>query len=254
MRRCCRKGNAWQPTETHAGNKRGRTGFENSVQPLIYEGLQLYSEVIWPTTEPGRQSRFDAIHVRGAFALTIDDAATPTRVHDRGAAFPVHGVDVPTIAAAGFLPVAAGDVVPPAIDDAATHGRVPADDVGYLVDSGGRFAAANGAVPPAAGCGAPANDVPAPSVPDASVPAGPVRRHVGSLGVPGDPGYPGDGGGDPLAKQLRPDKRCRRIATTRLKRSRRFFSMYCSSQFIPPTVVFLLAGLPTPEALFIIIF
>ena len=89
------------------------------------------SEVIWPTTEPGRQSRFDSIRVRDVFAPAIGDVATPTRVHDRGAAFPVHGVDVPTIAAAGFLPAAAGDVVPPAIDDAATTARVPADDDGY---------------------------------------------------------------------------------------------------------------------------
>ena len=240
MRRCCRNGNAWRPTEPRDGTKRGCTGFENSVQPLIYEGLQLYSEVIWPTTEPGRQSRFDAIHVRGAFALTIDDAATPTRVHDRGVAFPVHGVDVPTIAAAGFLRAAVGDVVPPTIDDVATSARVPADDDVNLADSGGRFADASGSDHALAEYVFPASDVLAPGVPDASVPDELVRLHVGSLGVPGDPGYPGDGGGDPLAKQLRPDKRCRRIATTQLRRSRRFFSMYCSSQFIPPTVVFYL--------------
>ena len=210
------------------------------MQPLIYEGLQLYSEVIWPTTEPGRQSRFDAIRVRDVVAPAIGDVATPTRVHDRGVAFPVHGVDVPTIAAAGFLPAAAGDVVLPAIDDAATSARAPADDDGYLIDSGGRFAVASGSDPVPAECVFPANGVPAPGVPDVSVRAGPVRRHVGSLGYPGDPGYPGDGGGDPRAKPLRPDKRCRRIATTRLRRSRRFFSMYCSSQFIPPTVVFYL--------------
>ena len=200
----------------------------------------ILSEVIWLTTEPGRQSQFAAIRVRVAFAPAIGDVATPTQVHDLGDAFPVHGVDVPTIAAAGFLLAVAGDAVPRAIDDAATHGRFPAADAGNLIDSGGRSAAASGSVPVPAGGVARASDVPAPDVPDASVPDGPVRRKVGRLGVPGDPGYPDDGGGDPRAKQLRPDKHCRRIATTRLRRSRRFFSMYCSSQFIPPTLAFYL--------------
>ena len=167
-----------------------------------------------PATGPAQEFQFAAVRDHSVVVPAIDDDAIPTPVRDPGVAFPAHDVDAPTTAGGEFLPVAVADAVLPTIGGAASLVPVRLDGEKDFVDESGRFEAAS------------AEDLclderifPANVVPDEDVLAESECQDAGA------PGFLGDGGEDLRARQLRPDKHCRRTVAGRLRRSKRFFAV-----------------------------
>ncbi len=176
---------------------------------------------------PGRERRFQsgAVRLHDVLVPAIDDDAILVRFHVQGVAWLVHDADLPTIAAAGFLPAGVGAAVPPSTDGDATHVHFhgwiyvePADAVDLP-------APASVSDPDSAVHDVPANVAPA---------ADPLTVEHGMLPDDVAEGLP--------AKRLLQYKLRRRTAAGRSTWNRQFFLVRCFSHIIPPIVCFSIAG------------
>lgn len=114
-------------------------GTDQNVSPVY----RLNFNIRLPITGPAQEFQFGAVRVHSVVVPAIGGGATPTPVHDRGAAFPARGVDVPTTVGDEFLPVAVADAVLPTIGGAASLVPVRLGAEKDFVDESGRFEGAS---------------------------------------------------------------------------------------------------------------